>query len=407
MINPFENALRQLWGAAKLGGVDPDLVERLSHADREITVSIPVKMDDGSVRLFEGYRVQHSNIRGPYKGGIRFHPDADIDEVRALALWMTVKTAVASIPMGGGKGGVVVDPETLSEGELERLSRGFVQSLHRDLGPDIDVPAPDVNTTPQIMSWMVDEFEKITGDKTKAAFTGKPVGQGGSEGRSAATGLGGFFVFEALKDKAELPESVTVAIQGMGNVGGHAAKIFSEHGHKVVAMSDSKGGIYAPEGLDPLAVEAYKEENHSLKGFPGAREISNFELLELSVDVLIPAAMENQLTKDNADRVKAKIVLELANGPTTPEADDLLHKAGVRVIPDILANAGGVVVSTFEWQQNRHGESWSEKEVLEKLKETLVPQAEAVWQKSLTMNTTLRTSAYLLALERINNQEDK
>lgn len=407
MINPFENALRQLWGAAKVGDVNPDLVERLSHADREITISIPVKMDDGSTRLFEGYRVQHSNIRGPYKGGIRFHPEADIDEVRALALWMTMKTAVAGIPMGGGKGGVVVDADALSERELERLSRGFVRLLHRDLGPDVDVPAPDVNTTPQIMSWMVDEYEKLTGDTTRAAFTGKPLGEGGSEGRSAATGLGGFYVFEALKEKARLPESVSVAIQGMGNVGGHAAKIFTEHGHKVVAMSDSKGGIYVEDGLDPVAVEAYKEEHRSLKGFPGAKEISNLELLELPVDVLVPAALENQLTEDNAARVQAKIVLELANGPTTPEADELLHNAGIRVIPDILANAGGVVVSTFEWQQNRQGERWTEDEVLGKLKETLVPQAEAVWQKSLDNNVTLRTAAYLLALERLNNQVKK
>ena len=404
MINPFENALRQLWGAAKVGDVNPDLVEQLSHANREITVSIPVKMDDGSTRLFEGYRVQHSNIRGPYKGGIRFHREADIDEVRALALWMTMKTAVAGIPMGGGKGGVVVDPDSLSKGELERLSRGFVRLLYRDLGPDVDVPAPDVNTTPEIMSWMVDEFEKLTGDKSRAAFTGKPVGEGGSEGRGAATGLGGFYVFEVLKEKAGLPESVSVAIQGMGNVGGHAARIFNKYGHKVVAMSDSKGGIYAPEGLDPVSVEAYKEEHRSLKGFPGAREISNLELLELPVDVLVPAALENQLTEDNAQRVQAKMVLELANGPTTPEADEILHTTGIKVVPDILANAGGVVVSTFEWQQNRQGERWTEEDVLKKLKETLVPQAEVIWQKSSDMDITLRTAAYLLALERLNDQ---
>lgn len=403
MINPFENALRQLWGAAKAGDVDGALVERLSRADREITVTIPVTMDDESVRLFEGYRVQHSALRGPYKGGIRFHQDADIDEVRALALWMTIKTAVADIPMGGGKGGVVVDPSSLSASEIERLSRGFVRALWRDLGPDVDVPAPDVNTTPEIMAYMVDEYEKITGDHSKACFTGKPVDKGGSAGRGAATGLGGFYVFSALKDKAGLSESVSVAVQGMGNVGGNASRIFHEHGHLVVAMSDSKGGIYAEGGLNPVAVEKYKEEHHSLRGFPGAREITNAELLELPVDVLVPAALENQLTGENADRIQAKLILELANGPTTPEADEILHAKGVKVIPDILANAGGVVVSTFEWQQNRAGEKWSEAEVLEKLRATLVPQAETIWHDAEKRNVTLRTAAFLLALERLAN----
>lgn len=401
MINPFENALRQLWGAAKAGGVEGELVERLSRAEREITVTIPVAMDDGTTRLFEGYRVQHSSLRGPYKGGIRFHPEADIDEVRALALWMTIKTAVADIPMGGGKGGVVVDVNSMSEGELERLSRGFVRTLWRDLGPLVDVPAPDMNTTPQIMSWMVDEFGKLSGDTTKAAFTGKPVADGGSEGRGAATGLGGFYVFSALKDKAGLGDGLTIAVQGMGNVGGHAAKIFSDHGHKVVAMSDSKGAIYNEAGLDPSAVEAYKAEHRSLSGFPGARAITNAELLELPVDVLVPAAMENQLTGDNAGQVRAKMILELANGPTTPEADEILFKAGVMVVPDILANAGGVVVSTFEWEQNRKGEKWSETEVLDKLRATLVPQAELIFEKAKASNLTLRTAAFLVALERL------
>ena len=403
MINPFENALRQLWGAAKAGGVEGELVEKLSRAEREITVTIPVLLDDGTTRLFEGYRVQHSSLRGPYKGGIRFHPEADIDEVRALALWMTIKTAVANIPMGGGKGGVVVDPNSLSEGELERLSRGFVRSLWRDLGPEVDVPAPDMNTTPQIMSWMVDEYGNLTGDTTKATFTGKPIADGGSEGRGAATGLGGFYVFLALKDKAGLKDNLSIAIQGMGNVGGHAAKIFAEHGHKVVAMSDSKGAIYNEAGLDPKAVEAYKEEYRSLRGFPGAREITNAELLELPVDVLVPAAMENQLTGDNASRIHAKMILELANGPTTPEADEILFNSGVIVVPDILANAGGVVVSTFEWEQNRKGEKWSEVEVLDKLRETLVPQAELIWEKANSAKLTLRTAAFLVALERLAN----
>jgi glutamate dehydrogenase/leucine dehydrogenase len=401
MLNPFENALRQLHTAARVSNFSGELIERLSRAEREITVSIPVTMDDGTVRFFEGYRVQHSGLRGPYKGGIRFHPEVDMDEVRALALWMTMKTAVADIAMGGGKGGVIVDPRSLSVGELERLSRGFVRALYRDLGPTIDVPAPDVNTTPEIMSFMVDEYQLLTGDTTKATFTGKPVSNGGSEGRSAATGLGGFYVFEALREKANLAKRVSVAIQGMGNVGGHAAKIFVEHGHKVVAMSDSKGGIYNESGLDPVAVEKYKEEHHSLVGFKDTQAITNAELLELPVDVLVPAALENQITKENAPNIKAKMILELANGPTTPDADLLLQARGIKVVPDILANAGGVVVSTFEWEQNRKGEHWSEEEVLAKLKETLVPQAEAIWQKAETGKTTLRTAAFVVALERL------
>ncbi len=401
MINPFDNALRQLWGAAKAGDFNKELIEKLSRPEREITVSIPVKMDDGSMRFFEGYRVQHCNRRGPYKGGIRFHPQADIDEVRALALWMTMKTAVAGIPMGGGKGGIVVDPKELSTAELERLSRGFVQALWRNLGPQVDVPAPDVNTTPEIMAWMVDEYEKLSGDTSKATFTGKPVGQGGSEGRGAATGMGGFYVFEALREKAGLSEKVSVAVQGMGNVGGHAAQIFTDNGHKVVAMSDSKGGIYNEVGLDPKAVEAYKNEHHSLAGFPDAKEISNAELLELNVDFLVPAALENQITGDNAPKISAKMILELANGPTTPEADEILHERGIAVVPDILANAGGVVVSTFEWEQNLAKENWSEEKVLEKLKETLVPQAELIWQKAEAAKIPLRVAAFVVALERL------
>lgn len=403
MNNPFENALRQLHQAARVGNFASDLIERLGRADREITVTIPLTMDDGSRRFFEGYRVQHSNIRGPYKGGIRFHPEADLDEVRALALWMTIKTAVADIAMGGGKGGIVVDPRELSKAELERLSRGFVRALYRDLGPEIDVPAPDMNTTPEIMSWMKAEYAALTGDDSGAAFTGKPIVDGGSEGRVAATGLGGFAVFEALRARAGLPAAVTVAIQGMGNVGGQAARIFAEHGHTIVAMSDSRGALYAAAGLDPAAVERYKAATHTLEGFPGAAMISNAELLELPVDVLIPAALESQITEANAADIKAKLIMELANGPTTPEADTILHERGINVIPDILANAGGVIVSTFEWEQNRRGEHWPEAEVVMRLRETLVPQAERIWTEAAAKRVTLRTAAFLLALERLAN----
>ena len=405
MINPFENALRQLWRAAKVGEFPSDLIEKLSRSEKEITVTIPLRMDDGTLRFFEGYRVQHCNWRGPYKGGIRFHPDADIDEVRALALWMTMKTAVSNIRMGGGKGGVVVDPKSLSEAELERLSRGFVQALWRDIGPQVDVPAPDVNTTPEIMSWMSDEYAKLSADQTGATFTGKPVGQGGSEGRGVATGLGGFYVFDAVRERAGLAEGSSVAVQGMGNVGGNAAEIFSAHGYKVVAMSDSKGGIYNENGLDSQAVEKYKQEHHSLEGFPGAKKISNDELLELPVDVLVPAALENQITAENAPRVSAKLILELANGPTTPEADEILHQRGIAVVPDILANAGGVIVSTFEWEQNLANEQWAEDKVLSKLKDTLVPQADLIWQKAAEKKVPLRVAAFIVALERLANAQ--
>ena len=407
MYNPFQSALEQLKRAANAEHFDPEFLEGLSLPQREVVVSIPVLMDDGTTHFFEGYRVQHNNARGPYKGGIRFHPETNLDEVRALALWMSMKTALSDLPMGGGKGGVTVDPKKLSQGELERLSRGFVRALYPILGPDTDVPAPDVNTTPQIMAWMVDEYAKLTGDTSGATFTGKPIEHGGSEGRGQATGLGGFYVFDALREKVGLPEVVTVAIQGMGNVGGHAAEVFVAHGHKVVAMSDSKGGIYREAGLNPKEVEAYKKEHGSLALFPDAEQITNAQLLLLPVDVLVPAALENQITDKNAAQVQAKLVLELANGPTTPEADDILHSRGISVVPDILANSGGVIVSTFEWQQNRANEHWSEEEVLRKLKEVLEVQTSIVWEKALALGVSLRTAAFVVALERIATASGK
>ena len=393
-MNPFENALEQLARVAAVTNINPELFAKLSVPEREVRVSIPVVMDYGSTRIFEGYRVQHSSLRGPYKGGIRFHEDTNIDEVRALAFWMALKCAVANIPMGGGKGGITVNPKLLSRGELERLSRGFVQMLYPVFGPRVDVPAPDVNTTPEIMSWMADEYSKLTGDTTNATFTGKPLAQGGSEGRTPATGMGGFFVFDALREKLNLPASSRIVIQGMGNVGGHAGTIFTEHGHKVIAISDSRGGIVNEAGLDIAAVEAYKKEHASLKDFPGARQISNAELLELPCEVLIPAALENQVTEENAARIQAKVVLELANGPTTPEAD-------------ILANAGGVIVSTFEWEQNLKGEHWSEKEVLEKLQNILSVEALHVWNKAEELKTDLRRGAFAVALLRLDEARKK
>ena len=402
MTNAFDEAQQQLRRALAVYPVSDDLRARLAHPEREITVAIPVKMDDGKTKVFEGYRVQYSSLRGPYKGGIRFHHDANIDEVKALAFWMTMKCAVAGIPMGGGKGGITVDPKELSRGELERLSRGWVEALYPVLGPERDVPAPDVNTTPEIMRWMADEYKKLTGDARNGTFTGKPLDYGGSEGRGAATGAGGFDVFEALQKELKLPESVSVVIQGMGNVGGNAAKIFREHGHTILSMSDSKGGIYSPDGLDPDEVEKYKKANGSLKGFPRAKQISNEKLLELPCDVLIPAALENQITKKNAKNIKAKVVLELANGPTSTEADDILFKKGIAVVPDILANSGGVVVSTYEWEQNLKGEHWSEKDVLKKLRTLLARESKNVYDRSKKLKTDLRRAAFALALERLD-----
>ncbi len=399
--NPFQNALTQLSRAAAVKPISKELLARLQSPEREVKISIPVTMDDGSMRMFEGYRVQYSNVRGPYKGGIRYHLDTNFDEVRALAFWMTMKCAVAGIPMGGAKGGITVDPKQLSSGELERLSRGWVRMLYPILGPHTDIPAPDVNTTPEIMSWMADEYEKLTGDKSRATFTGKPLKDGGSEGRGAATGMGGFYVFDALREAAGLPVSARVVIQGMGNVGGNAAKVFKVHRHVVIAMSDSKGGIINENGLDPDVVEEYKKEHGSLHGFPDAKEITNEELLELPCDVLIPAALENQITKENAAAIRAKMILELANGPTTPEADDMLFARNIPVVPDVLANSGGVTVSSFEWEQNLKGEHWSEEDVFRKLKILLDRETKNVWRRAEDLRTDLRRAAFITALERI------
>lgn len=401
MNSPFQNALEQLEKAAKLQQFSASFLTQIRAPQREIKVSIPVTMDNGTTQVFEGYRVQYCNARGPYKGGIRYHQHTDIEEVKALAFWMALKTAVANIPMGGGKGGITVDPRTLSTIELEKLSRGWVKAFAPVLGPHQDVPAPDVNTTPQIMSWMVDEYEHVSGDKTKATFTGKPLNNGGSEGRNLATGMGGFYVFDALKVATKLPEKVTVVIQGMGNVGGNAGHIFSANGHTVIAISDSKGGIYNEAGLDIKAVEQYKKEHKSLQGFPNAQMITNQQLLELKTDILIPAALENQITEKNAEAIKAKLVLELANGPTTPEADEILFKKGIHVVPDILANSGGVIVSTFEWEQNLKNEHWSEDKVNKKLHTILTNESKNIWAKAENLKTDLRRAAFIVALERL------
>lgn len=405
MQNPFQNAMSQLDKAAKIKNFGEEFVARLRQPDRDIRISIPVKMDDGSLKIFEGYRVEYNNTLGPYKGGIRYHHDTEINEVKALAFWMAIKCAVANIPMGGGKGGITVDPKELSKGELERLSRGWVQKFSDILGPHKDVPAPDVNTTPEIMAWMTDEFAKITSDRTRATFTGKPIENGGSAGRGEATGLGGFYVFNSLRAQIGLPEKCKVAIQGFGNVGSNAARIFTENGHTVIAVSDSKSAILKEDGLDLEKVETYKKNNGSLKDFskidPQAKNITNAELLELSCDLLAPAAFENVITDANADKIKAKAILELANGPITPEADEILFKKNIPVIPDVLANSGGVTVSYFEWDQNLKNEIWAEKEVDERLLRLMNDAAQKIFEKAKENKTYLRMGAFILALERI------
>lgn len=404
MNNPFQNALLQLERATKVKSFSKEFLSRLAGPNREIRISIPVTMDDGSLRIFEGYRVQYNNARGPYKGGIRYHQDTDINEVKALAFWMALKCAVANIPMGGGKGGITVDPKKLSKGELERLSRGWIKLMYPVIGPQVDVPAPDVNTTPEIMSWMVDEYRNITGDKTNAVITGKPIEFGGSEGRGPATGLGGFYVFDVVRKKMAMPDSCSIVIQGFGNVGGNAAEILSKNGHKIIAISDSKGAILKEDGIDIKLLNDYKKENGQIAGFPGSKIITNEELLTLPCDVLIPAALENQITDKNANEIKAKLVLELANGPTTPEADDILYSRNIPVVPDILANAGGVTVSTFEWEQNLKNEHWAEADVFSKLKKIMEEETEIIWNKSTELKTDIRRAAFIVALERIEKE---
>ncbi len=402
MNNPFESAKKQLQTAADIAQLDADKIEQLMNPDRYIEVSIPVKMDDGSQKIFEGFRSQHNNARGPYKGGIRYHQDVNLSEVLALSFWMTFKNAVIDVPFGGGKGGIIIDPKTLSETELEKLSRGYMQKMFRNFGPQIDVPAPDVNTNGTIMGWMRNEFENLTGTIAPGVITGKAIEDGGSQGRTEATGFGGGYVLrEALATGLVSGDRKTIAIQGFGNVATYLAEYAKEHGFKVVALSDSKGGIYNENGIDLAAAEAHKKATKALKGLEGTTEISNEDLLELDVDVLVPAALENVLTKDNAEKIKAKFILEMANGPTTPEADAIFAKNGVTVVPDILANSGGVCVSYYEWYQNMHNEKWEKDAVLQKLDQQISKAFAEVVAAAKQYNTTLRTGAYVVAAQRI------
>jgi glutamate dehydrogenase/leucine dehydrogenase len=403
MTNPFETAKAQLQAAAAIAKLDQDKVEQLKNPDRYVEVSIPVKMDSGKQKIFTGFRSQHNNARGPYKGGIRYHQDVNLDEVRALSFWMSFKNAVVNVPFGGGKGGIIVNPKELSSAELEKLSRGYVRKLFPVFGPEMDVPAPDVNTNGQIMGWMLDEYQKITGNKSMATFTGKSLDNGGSQGREEATGFGGVYVFEEIiKSKViDLPTGSSIAIQGFGNVATFFAQAAAKLGYKVVALSDSKGGIYNADGLDFAAVSAHKKVAGSVKDFGGTKNISNQELLELPVDVLVPAALENVLTVDNAKNIKAKLIIEMANGPTTPEADAIFEKKGTIIIPDILANSGGVCTSYFEWYQNMHNEVLDKNQVLEKLSKQIKLAFADVYDRQKKYSTTFRSAAYIIAAERI------
>lgn len=400
--NPFQNAMTQLDNVIKIKPFKDDVIYRLRQPDREIRVSIPVKMDNGELKIFEGYRVEYNNVLGPYKGGIRYHHDTDINEVKALAFWMALKCAVIGIPMGGGKGGITVNPKELSKGELERLSRGWVQKLADNIGPKKDVPAPDVNTTPEIMAWMADEFKNITGDTTGAVITGKPIEFGGSEGRGTATAQGGFYAFEALKEKLGLNKKCNIVIEGFGNAGANAAAIWSAAGHNIIAVSDSKGGIYNPDGLDVAKVAEHKAKTRTVQGFPGSQNITDAELLELECDLLIPAALENVITDQNAPNIKAAAILELANGPITPLADEILFDRNIPVVPDILANSGGVAVSCFEWEQNLSGEHWTEEMVFEKLQTMMAKSAGDIASKADESSTSLRMGAFISAIDKIS-----
>lgn len=416
--NPWERAQDQLKKASSFLPLDELFLERISSLDRVVEVSVPIKMDDGTVKVFEGFRVQHNNILGPYKGGLRFHPNVDMSEVKALAFWMSMKNAIIDVPFGGGKGGIKVNPKEFSEDELERLTREFTRKLFPVIGSSLDVPAPDVNTNGKIMSWIVDEYAKVKGEEDLAVVTGKPIERGGSQGRTEATGLGGTYaLLEILRKIGKDPKGMTVAVQGFGNVGSYVARFLQKEGFKIVALSDSKGGLYIPDGIEDIdVVEKCKEQSGMIAGcycVGSVCDISNREklkgqmissedVLELPVDIIVPSALENSITEENAAKIKAKMVLEMANGPTTIEADDMLEKNNILVIPDILANSGGVAVSYFEWYQNIKKEKWEKDEVFEKLKEKMDVAAENIYEASIKHKTSLRTAAYITALERLS-----
>jgi glutamate dehydrogenase (NAD(P)+) len=401
--NPFEVALRQLDECAAILKLDPSVHAMLRMPMREFHVSLPVRMDNGTIRVFQGFRVQYNDARGPTKGGIRFHPDETIDTVRALAAWMTWKCSLLELPLGGAKGGVICNPKELSAGELERLSRIYIDRIWQYIGPEDDVPAPDVYTTPQIMAWMMDEYSKRCGRNQFGVITGKPLAVGGSAGRDEATGRGGMYVIRrAANDYRVNLRKATVAVQGFGNAGFALANLLrASHGSRIMAVSDSKGGITSEYGVEPMAVFEHKASTGSVVDFPNSRPISNEELLEMEVDILVAAALENVITEENAPRIRAKIVAELANGPSTPEADVILHRNGVLVLPDILCNAGGVTVSYFEMVQNAYMYYWDESQIQQHLDKKMTDAYLAVLDASRKYNVTMRQAAYVVAVERV------
>lgn len=417
MAHFYQNTIKQVRKAASQIHLQKEIFEILEEPQRIVTVHIPVKMDDGSVRIFRGFRVQHNNAMGPYKGGIRYHPEVNMNEVKALALLMTLKCAVVNIPLGGAKGGIEVNPHTLSPHELERLTRGYTLLMEPVIGPDKDIPAPDVYTNAQIMEWMYDEYSKLVGKDSPGVVTGKAVGKGGSLGRESATAQGGAYVLmELFKKLRRNPHESSVIIQGFGNAGSFMGKILHDAGFHILGVSDSRGGLYCPGGLDPVVAYSCKRDKKTVQeceiagieyhkeGSGVCKRISNAELLELPCDVLVLSALENQVTGENASRVKAKIVVELANGPTDLEGDHILEKKGIMVIPDILANAGGVTVSYFEWQQNLAKKHWSEEVIQKKLKKIMVDAFEAIYSVSKEQKVSFRQAALMMALKRLERK---
>jgi glutamate dehydrogenase (NAD(P)+) len=400
--NPFESMMSRFDRAAQLLDLDPDLYAVMRVPNRELKVYIPTRMDSGRIQVFEGFRVQHNFARGPAKGGIRYSPDVNIDEVRALAAWMTWKCAVVNVPFGGGKGGIICDPSQMSQGELERMTRRYTAELIDFIGPEKDVPAPDMNTNEQTMAWIMDTYSMHARHTVTAVVTGKPLDLGGSSGRREATGRGILFVInEAIKRFKMTPPTTRVVVQGSGNVGGIGALLMHEAGYKVIAISDVHGGIYNQNGIDIPAALKHLKDTRSFEDYEGVERVSNQELLEIECDVLVPAATENQITSQNAERIKCKVLAEGANGPTTANADAILHRNGVFVIPDILANAGGVTVSYFEWVQDRMGYFWREDVVNERLQDKMVASFNDLCRYADQHNVDTRTAAYMLAIDRV------
>jgi len=402
VVSPFERVQEQIGAICERMNVDEGIQARLRKCERELVVNFPVRMDDGKVKIFTGFRVQHNDTRGPAKGGIRYHPDVTLDETRALAVWMTLKTAVVNIPYGGAKGGVICDPKIMSQGELERLTRRYASEISILIGPEKDIPAPDVGTNPQIMAWIMDTYSMNKGYSVLGVVTGKPLEIGGSKGRLEATGCGCLLSARLAANHLGMDiKEATVVVQGFGNVGRAAAKLLAKEGCRIIAVSDSRGGIHNPKGLDTESVLRHKTETGSVLGFKGSETVTNAELLELQCDILVPAALEDAICKANAPNIKAKLIIEGANGPTTAEADEILCDKGVTVIPDVLANAGGVIVSYFEWVQGIQFFFWDEAEVNDKLQHIMVNAFEEVMSISQHEKVDMRTAAYMLAIGRI------